>query len=335
MTVKEIEAACDALQPLDFSRHAAELSDLSFRKMFFPLGFPAEMRTNCAEVLRLYEERWGMFEQRHDTEPMRSDIHVIEGDGSTECPPLPGCHMMLPLMLAIADPHNYSIIDLARNRTDMSIARGTLQHEPYLKYCFLGSIGCCISTRYATPVHGGCVSLNGRGVLLCGDSGAGKSTLSYACARAGWTFTSDDGSYVANGGNDLTISGEYHQVRLRPPAAELFPEVKDLAISHRPGGKASIEFPIALMPDIAGSQTAQADFIVFLNRHSGGPPALVPYRKDVARYSMQQTLYGLPETRAMQYATIERLLALDVFELRYTDLDWAIDRLASLVREGR
>jgi hypothetical protein len=237
--------------------------------------------------------------------------------------------------MAIADPHNYSIIDLARNRTDTSIARKILQHVPYLKYCLLGSVGCCISTRHATPVHGGCVSLNGHGVILCGDSGAGKSTLSYACARAGWTFTSDDGSYVANGENNLTVSGEYHQVRLRPPAAELFPEVKGLAISHRPGGKASIEFPIALMSDIASSQTATAEFIVFLNRHSGGSPALVPYRRDVARYSMQQTLYGLPETRALQYATIERLLTLDVFELRYTDLDWAIDRLATLVRQGR
>ena len=32
-----------------------------------------------------------------------------------------------------------------------------------------------------------------------------------------------------------------------------------------------------------------------------GPPELVPYRKDVARYSMRQVLYGLPETLAAQY----------------------------------
>jgi hypothetical protein len=50
---------------------------------------------------------------------------------------------------------------------------------------------------------------------------------------------------------------------------------------------------------------------------------------------MRQTLYGLPETQAAQYAMIERLLELDVLELRYTDLDWAIERLQKLVREGR
>jgi hypothetical protein len=100
-------------------------------------------------------------------------------------------------------------------------------------------------------------------------------------------------------------------------------------------GKPSIELPTSSMPHIVCSQTANVNFIVFINRHLGGPQALVPYRKDVARYAMRQTLYGLPETLAVQYATIERLLELDVFELCYTDLDWATERLQKLVREGR
>ena len=49
---------------------------------------------------------------------------------------------------------------------------------------------------------------------------------------------------------------------------------------------------------------------------------------------MRQGLYGSPELLAVQYQTIERLLTADVFELRYTDLDWAVDRLRTLVREG-
>jgi hypothetical protein len=38
---------------------------------------------------------------------------------------------------------------------------------------------------------------------------------------------------------------------------------------------------------------------------------------------------------AVQYRAIERLLTAEVFELRYSDLDWAVDRLRTLVREGR
>jgi hypothetical protein len=49
---------------------------------------------------------------------------------------------------------------------------------------------------------------------------------------------------------------------------------------------------------------------------------------------MRQGLYGSPDSLAVQYQTIERLLTADVFELRYTGLDWAVDRLQRLVREG-
>jgi hypothetical protein len=50
---------------------------------------------------------------------------------------------------------------------------------------------------------------------------------------------------------------------------------------------------------------------------------------------MRQVLYGLPESLAAQYAALERLLTVEVFELRYRDLDWAVDRLEMLTREGR
>jgi hypothetical protein len=32
---------------------------------------------------------------------------------------------------------------------------------------------------------------------------------------------------------------------------------------------------------------------------------------------------------------LERLLTVDVFELRYSDLDWAVRRLETLAHEGR
>jgi hypothetical protein len=82
------------------------------------------------------------------------------------------------------------------------------------------------------------------------------------------------------------------------------------------------------------ASTTQVDFIVFLNRRVTGPPELVPYRKDVARYFMRQVLWGSEESRAVQYEAIERLLKAEIFELRYRDLDWAVRRLETLIREG-
>jgi hypothetical protein len=334
LTIQEIESACDASQPLDFSRHELEGPELSLKKTFYPFGFPAEVHTHSAEVLGLMEELWGKFEKQHDTEPIRAYVRVEETD-STECPPEPTYRIMLPLMVCVADVDNYSVVDLERCVVRISISRAALRHKLYVKYFILGTPATCVTTQHTTPVHAGCVALDGKGVLLCGDSGAGKSTLSYACARAGWTYISDDGSFLLNGGTKRLVTGDCHLVRFRPPARELFPELEGLEITPRATGKPSIELSTATMPYIQRTQTTRVDFMVFLNRRSGGPPELAPYSKEVARQSMRQTPFGPPKTRALQYAAIDRLLTADVFELRYSDLDWAIDRLRTLVREGR
>ena len=243
MTIAEIESACDASQPLDFSRHMLDVPEPSLRQMFYPLGFATEIRTNSVEVLFQAEEIWRVFQKQFDTEPILVDIHVVES-ASMECPPAPEVRIIQPLLVTVADAANYSICDLSRNATQMVVSRATLCHKTYLRYFFLESTaGCHIATRYATPVHAGCVTLDGRGVLLCGDSGAGKSTLSYACARSGWGYVSDDASFLLNCGSQRTVIGNCHYLRFRPSAAELFPELAGLEVTPRAAGKPSIELP--------------------------------------------------------------------------------------------
>ncbi len=333
VTVKDIEYACDIGQCLDFSRHELEGAELALKKTFYPYGFAVEVSTNSTEVLDLLREIWGMFEKQHDSDPIRSDVYVADG-GPAECPPTPIYQLHLPWMISIADGMNYSFVDLDRKCAQISISRAALQHPLYLKYFLLGAPVCCIATSYATPIHAGCVALDGQGLLLCGDSGAGKSSLSFACARKGWTYITDDAAFLLNGGSKRIVTGGSHQIRLRHTAAALFPEVHGLEITPRAAGKPSIEMPTASLPYITCARTAQVDFVVFLNRNCGTPPELVPYRKDVARHFMRQALFGSVKSREAQYEAIERLLAVDVFELRYTDLDWGVCRLQKLVREG-
>jgi hypothetical protein len=315
-------------------RHVLDAPELPLRRTFYPLGFPAELRTNSAEMLAEAEEKWGIFEKRFDTETIQIDIHVVE-TGSTECPPAPWCRIMQPLVVTVSDSDNYSIADISRNSTQMTLSTAGLRNKPYLRCFFMDSIvGCHLATRHATPVHAACVALDGSGVLLCGDSGAGKSTLSYACARSGWTYVTDDASFLLNSGTKRLVTGNCHQVRFRPSAAEFFPEVRGLEITPRAVGKPSIELPTAPMKHMTLAQSAKVDFIVFLNRRTG-PPQLRPYRTEVARNFMRQALYGSPESLAVQYEAIDHLLKAEVFELQYQDIDWAIDRLRLLVREGR
>ena len=333
LTLEEIEAACNASQTLDFSRHDLEGPVLSLKRMFYPFGFPAEVATNSPEVLELHEQLWGTFEKQHNIEPIRSYVRVV-GNDSTECPPTPSYRVMLPLMVCVADADNYVVVDLERCTAQISLSRAALRHGLYANYFILGMPGCCITTQYTTPLHAGCVAFDGSGILLCGDSGMGKSTLAYACAKAGWTYVSDDGSFLLNGGTKRLVTGDCHQMRFRPSAAELFPELQGLETTPRAAGKASIELSTASLPNISCAQTTRVDFMVFLNR-AEGQPELVPYRKDVARHFMRQVPFGTPKSRTVQYAAIDRLLTAGVFELRYSDLNWAVDRLRTLVEEGR
>jgi len=315
-------------------KHPLEVPELGLSSWFYPLGFPIELRTNSLEILALADGLWSINEHRFDTRRIRVDVHVLDGD-STECPPTPQVRIAAPLLINVADSENYSIANLEELTTQVFVSRGTLRHGAYMEYFLVGSAPLChIASSHTTPVHGACVACNGRGVLLCGDSGAGKSSLAYACARAGWTYTSDDASFLLNKADRRTVVGNCHQVRFRPSAIELFPEVEGHVVTPRAAGKPSIEVPTVTMNGVNCSPTAEVDFLVFLNRKASGLPRLSRFSRDAARQSLRQVLYGMPKTIARQGAALERLLAIDVFELRYRDLDWAVNRLETLVREG-
>jgi hypothetical protein len=334
MTVDEVQYPKYLFETREFPRHVLEGPELSLQGTFSSLGFPVEIRTNSPRVLSLYAAAWGICERRYETDPILVHVRVVDS-GTDDCPPAPEHRILYPLIVTIADPHNYSITDLAQNQTHVVLSRSTLHHELYARYFFLDSAAAShISTRFATPVHAGCVTLAGRGALLCGDSGAGKSTLSFACARAGFGYVSDDASFLLNHGNGRVVTGNCNLVRLRPAAAQFFPEIAGMEITPRAAGKPSIELPTVPIASISRVESTSVDFLVFLNRHTGGPPELVPHRRDKARAYLRQVLFGSGEQLAMQYDVLERLLTAQVFELRYTELNWAVDRLQTLLRKG-
>lgn len=335
MTIDEIECAHDASELQHFIRNEFEVPELTHGAVFYPLGFSTDLRTNRPEILTQAHDLWSSFEKQFDTEPIRVSVHVQSG-GSAECPPTPVNRIMLPLHVSIVDTDNYSVANLDQCTTQIVLSSEVVKRLHYLRYFLLAPSPLYhIVTRYATPVHAGCVARNGRGVLLCGDSGAGKSSLSYACARAGWTFVSDDASFFLNNGTGRLVTGNCHQIRFRPTAKTLFPELEGLQNTPRLAGKPSIELPTTSLQKITCEPTAQVDFLVFLNRRAGVRPELAPYRRDVARHAIRERLFGSTESLAMQYLALEKLLRADVLELRYSDLGWAVDRLDKLVREGR
>ena len=331
-TIRE-EPEC--LTYLESSEHRQdEAPPLTMEGMFFPMGFPLRVRTNSEEVLRLCAAKWGMFTQRTDDRPIEADIHVIESD-SSECPPMPKWYFTGNTLLIAADSQNVGTVDFPWGKTRMVISSAVLKHPRYFDQTFLETVPACqLCTRFATPIHAGCIALDGRGVLLCGDSGAGKTSLAYACALAGWQFVADDTSYVLHSESERRVIGNCHNLRFRASAAELFPELTGADLTPQVSGKPTVELPTASL-DMRTTEGTYVDFVVFVNRWQSDSVDLIPYSKDSARRYMRQVLFGEPETRVIRHAAIERLLSAEVLELRYKHLDSGVQRLEQMVRERR
>jgi hypothetical protein len=288
--------------------------------------------TNSAAVLEAAEVSWGMFRREFHTPVIQMSVGVLEVE-ATGCPPAPGCRGRRHLMTRIADQDNFYVADLAQGYSLMWVTSAAIAHTSYFRYHFLESAALChIANRYSAPVHGACVERDGRGVLLCGDSGAGKSSLAFACARAGWTYITDDASFVLHAQQDRRVVGNCHTIRFRPSAAELFREVEGRPITPRAVGKPSIELDTAGIAGMTTASSAQIDYVVFLNRDAEHAQALLPHSREAAREYMHKHLCGTEELRAQQVTSVERLLGAEVLELRYRGLDWAVDRLDRLAR---
>ena len=310
--------------------------DMPLRATYHPLGFSVEIATNSHEVLEAAEESWGRFRAATFSEPpLQVRVGVLEGESSI-CPPVPVCRAQRNLLSMVADRDNFAVCDLDQRFAFAWLTQAAVQHRSYLRYHFLDAVTLVLlATSYATPLHAACVSYAGQGFLLCGDSGAGKTSLAYACARAGWTYTSDDASYLLQEREDRRVVGNAHQFRFRPLAVQLFPELKGNSLTPRASGKPSIEIPTDRMPNIAIASQCSIDHIVFLNRRDPHPPGLNPYPKEVARQWFNQTLYSMPEVRKAQTRAIDTLLSAEVWELRYSTFDYAIDQLESLARRSK
>jgi hypothetical protein len=317
----------------EFLRHPIEGPQPDRYRRFHPYGFPVDVHTNSSTVLEILEELWGGFHERFVENPIHCEIIVTETRG-TRCPPEPRFHLRPPLVTTTCDRDNFSIVDLERGSVYTQLTKAALRHRLFAGYFLLPTATACICTRYVTAIHAACVSWKSHGILLCGEAGAGKSTLAYSCARHGWTYTTDDASFLLYHPSGRRVIGNCYQARMRPQAAALFPEISGLQTMPRAAGKPSIQLLTSTIENLSTSFSADVHSIVFLNRAHAAGPELVPFPRAEAKQSMIRLLYGMPDMLAKQYRAIDRLLSVPVFELRYRTLEEARRLLQKLAEEG-
>jgi hypothetical protein len=306
--------------------------EMPLRQVFYPLGFPVEILTNAPSVLEAAEESFGHMRLLRKVKALQIRIGVTDNE-SPQQPPEPTRREYNHLYTLVADTENQAILDLSRHTCFVWLNRSALASRLYLRYNFLEKVVyLLLGAASVTDLHAACVGRHGKGILLCGDSGAGKSTLSYACARTGWTYTSDDTSYLVNRSRVPRVIGHAHRVRFRPAAKELFPELEHRQITPRMEGKASIEVPVADLPLIHTSVETKISAIVYLNRYASTQSKLVRLPMGSATERMCNELFSAGEIRAKHERILERLAFVPTYELHYSGLNEAIIQLETLTQ---
>ena len=314
------------------------LSDVAmpYRAVFYPLGFPVEIATNSPDVLEAAALSWGKFTHQFDVDPVVIRLGVTaDPEDDSLLPPAPLCRLQGHLMSHVANQYNFVSCDLNAGFAFGWVTDQTARSTLYLRYHIIEAAALCmLAASRAAALHAACVSSHGYGMLLCGDSGAGKSSLAFAGARAGWSFTCDDASYLSLDRSDRLVVGNCHQFRLRDSGPILFPELEGRPITPRAAGKPSIEIPTAELPGITISESATVQAIVFLNRKGINAPELISFPRERARQWFRKSLLMTSASTALQIEAIENLLKAPIYELRYTRLEWAIERLNQLAQQG-
>ena len=299
---------------------------LEHRCLHYPLGFALQLKTNSAEALEIAEATWGGRPQAFEKSPLEVRLIVEPGGGH---PPKPVYRAQAHLMSIVSDRENFAVCDYSRKFAFCRLNAAAINDRSFVSYYFLEAIANFTLTQlYLTPVHAACVALKGQGVLLSGASGAGKTTLAYFCAKKGWTYVSDNESWLVRAGG-RTLLGNPRRIRFRESAVELFPELKSQQPSPHPNGKMSIE----LSPE--GLDTAYqcgVERVVFLARQAGAPTTLrrVPNGDALEYFIAELPLYE-DWVREEQHISLNRIADLNPVELRYSDLESAWRALESLV----
>lgn len=307
--------------------------DLPLRTGVYPLGFPALVETNSPEVLQHVTESWRRFTPHFKEAEVHLNVVVSDSPARGELPP-PVFRCRRHLLSVVCGPHNSSVCDLNAGYACAFITSEAAQAGDYLRDTFTDAmLLTMLHSRHLAVVHAACVVLDGEGVLLCGESGAGKSSLALGCALRGWTLVCDDASFLIRKLGGRTVTGNPYLMRFKPDAGSLFPGLAGRAVVARTNGKSAIQVETSEFPQIVTAERAEIRYTILLRRSDTADAQLVRCEADRFRH-LRFPPYGDPSVIAEQEKTLQALSGIEAFELRYGDLDAAVQRLTDLVRGG-
>ena len=168
--------------------------------------------------------------------------------------------------------------------------------------------------REAFYLHAGCVFINGAGILICGGSGHGKSTLTYALARDGFSYMSDDAVFLKANGENPSIFSFPEKLKLDSSSCSFFSEFSELPEIK---GKVEISIKDSNISDVVIDGEPQ--FIIFPHISETGECGIQPVDDTEAMLMLiQQSISMVGNNRIEEHLDILKKLSEGTKKYRLT-----------------
>ena len=314
---------------------------IRFRERFFPLGTVVQVESNDEAVIKASRRSFGLYGATPSTPESEFLIQIcVDPNRHDEGPPRVPCYRSLKHIFHIAcSESNFAVADLASGCAVGFVTPEMLEDTSFFRYRFLECLfHVWVVHRSHTPVHGSGITLDRRGVLICGPAGAGKSTLAYACAKSGMQILTDDVAHVRidPASKQLLVWGNPWCLRLLPDAVQLFPELSDEKVTLRGNHDGYLE--VDTLSRFQGSPMAscQPVGLVFLERTEGAVTRLSPMRREIALDRVRRDIV-LDEDVVMErhYSVLEQLVRTGTYTLTYSGgLSTAVQAIRSVLQNS-
>jgi len=223
---------------------------------------------------------------------------------------------------------------LRQNGRVIDSCRGTDELLPMIHASLL--LAAYMGSDCTVALHAAALSRGDRCVLLPGPSGAGKSTLSAALLARDFEFCSDD--LVLLTGAPIRVRGLGVRVGLKKASwaalMDTWPELEELPIYRRPDGKLIRYFlPSTTTTDTAAHDSYTPSCVVFPSYGSNVKTELIRVGTGEALQKLAAAGYDLRGriNRELVSELIDWLSTTPCYELRYGDLDHAVDAVEELL----
>ena len=279
---------------------------------FFVAGSIWDVKSNSEEILRALLETFDQSrgEQQADLYlKFYVDFAVKNANRWTQ----PYFRALDHLYYATYGPCDSMLVDQRARRVIGSFSPAVAGDLHYWKQTLLPVLlGIASASIGVTPVHCACVVKDGVGLLLGGESGAGKSTLALCLSLNGFSYLSDDCTYLSRSHTELRAWGLLTPVKLLPDAVCYFPELGSLEPALSLNGEWALEVDPTQNFPIQRCLSCAPEWLVFLERKLDSSPVIKPVSSLQAASRLMADLERMPPVIFDQYEyqleTIHRLV---------------------------